>query len=74
MSLPRGNSTSSPLLHWMRAARYGGVPWPTFRRLSREEQGQIVAFYETDSALGYLEETEAIRQSRRASRTGRRRT
>jgi hypothetical protein len=50
------------------------VPWPTFRRLSREEQGQIVAFYETDNALSYLEETEAIRQSRRASRTGRRRT
>jgi len=55
----------------MRAAKYAGVPWPQFRVLDRETQGQIVAFYEDDTKLEYLEHHEAMKEARRKSRTGR---
>ena len=62
--MPTGEARYGQVFHWMRAARYAGVPWPQFRRLSRGEQGQVVAFYEVDTALAYLEETAAVKRAR----------
>jgi len=49
----------------MRAARYCNVPWHEFKRLDRETQGQIVAFYETDLMLDYMDQRDAMRDARR---------
>jgi hypothetical protein len=65
MTLPRGKGAYSQVMHWMKAARYSGVGWDRFRRLDRETQGQIVAFYEADTALEYLGELDAIKRARR---------
>jgi hypothetical protein len=54
----------------MRAARHSGVPWPQFRTLERDVQGQIVAFYEADTTLAYLEQKDAIAEARRRGRIG----
>jgi hypothetical protein len=54
----------------MRAAKYAGVPWPQFRTLERDVQGQIVAFYEADTTLAYLEQKEAIKEAKRKARIG----
>lgn len=65
ITLPRGKASYAPVLHWMQAAKHAGIPWPQFRALDRETQGQIVAFYEVDSALTYLGEMDAIKKARR---------
>jgi len=63
--VPRGKARYSYVFHWMRAARYCNVPWHEFKRLDRETQGQIVAFYETDLMLDYMDQRDAMRDARR---------
>lgn len=67
---PKGHARYAGVLHWMRAAKHGQVPWHVFKYLDRETQGQVVAFYEADTKLDYLEQKEAIKEAKRKARVG----